>query len=81
MGLPELIRIQLKLDKAMKDRGITQLKLARLSGIRQATISDMVQNKRGTINLRNLERIIQILNIRDMSEIIELVDDVTSPKD
>ena len=81
MGLPELIRIQLKLDKAMKDRGITQLKLARLTGIRQATISDMVQNKRGTINLRNLERIIQILNIRDMSEIIELVDDVTSPKD
>lgn len=67
-----MIRIRLKLDKVMKTKGITQLKLARLTGIRQATISDMVQNKRDSLNLRNLERIIKVLNIEDISEILEL---------
>lgn len=75
MGRPAVVRIRLKLDKALKRRNMTQLKLARLTGIRQATISDMVQNKRGALNLRNLEQIIEILDIGDLSEIIELVDD------
>lgn len=55
----------------MEEREITQLKLSEMTGIRQAAISEIVNNRRDTINKIHLETICKALDITDFNEILE----------
>ncbi|WP_405168322.1 helix-turn-helix domain-containing protein [Paenibacillus sp. FSL H3-0286] len=65
-----MLKIRLTLDVVMKERGITQTKLSELTGIRQATISDICRNARQEISFPVLEKIGEALDIKDLSQLI-----------
>ena len=63
--------MRIKLKEVMEQRGITQLKLSEITGVRQAAISEIVNNRRDTINKAHLETICKALEIVDFNEILE----------
>lgn len=77
------IKIRVKLDKALKERGnMTQLDLVNklnasrtLRGeekkVRPAAISELYNNQRKTLNKELIEEIATVLEITDISELIE----------
>jgi len=63
--------MRIKLKEVMEERELTQSKLAEMTGIRQAAISEIVNNRRDTINKAHLETICKALGIIDFNEILE----------
>ncbi|WP_373710717.1 helix-turn-helix domain-containing protein [Jeotgalibaca porci] len=65
--------IQFKLDEILERMNISQHGLSRMTGIRQATISDMCANKTKHIPLKNLALICGSLDcgILDVLELIK----------
>lgn len=71
----------MKLGEVLEARGMTQVELKDKCGVRQAYISEMVNNSRTTINRRNLAKVIKALGITDMNEMFELVEvEIKSPR-
>lgn len=66
------ISIEYKLTTAMSERGLTQRTLSLLTGIRQATISDMCNGVGVQINKAHLLAIMITLRITDISELINI---------
>jgi len=77
------VYLRIKLDKVLKDRGLTQIALVEklneerlLNGIekkvRPAAISELYNNQRKTLNKELIEEIASVLNIYDVTELIEL---------
>lgn len=64
--------IQFKLDKLLERLQISQHGLSRLTGIRQATISDMCANKTKHIPVENLALICESLDC-GILDVLELV--------
>ena len=64
--------VRLKVKELLDQRGITQKKLAELSGIRESTISDIVRGARTVINFEHLAKIAEALEIDDIHDLIEL---------
>lgn len=64
--------VRLKVKELLDKRGITQKKLAELSGIRESTISDIVRGTRTVINFEHLAKIAEALEIDDIHDLIEL---------
>lgn len=62
--------MRVKLKEIIEERGITQLKLSEMTGIRQAAISEIVNNRRDTINKGQIETICKALEITDFNEIL-----------
>ncbi|KYG90883.1 hypothetical protein A0U40_17595 [[Bacillus] sp. KCTC 13219] len=63
--------MRVKLKEILKERGITQLELSEMTGIRQAAISDLVNNRRDTINKSQLESICKVLKIKSFDDILD----------
>lgn len=63
--------MRVKLKEVMEERGLTQLKLSEMTGIRQAAISELVNNRRDTINKAQLETICKALEITSFDDILE----------
>lgn len=63
---------RIKLNEILLTKGLTQTELAKRTGLRQATISEMVNNTRSIINKNHLAIIMDALDIIDMNEILEL---------
>lgn len=63
--------IYIKLIELLDDIPMSQHELSRLTGIRQATINDMCQNKTKRLVLDNLAKICIALNC-EITDIIEL---------
>ena len=63
--------MRIKLKEVMEERGLTQSKLAEMTGIRQAAISEIVNNRRDTINKAHLEAICKALEITSFDDILE----------
>lgn len=63
--------VKLKVKEAIEARGITQKKLAEMSGIRESTISDIVRGSRTVINFEHLAKIAQALEVSDITELID----------
>ena len=61
--------VKLKIKEAIEKRGITQKKLAELSGIRESTISDIVRGTR--INFEHLSKIAEALEVDHITELID----------
>lgn len=68
------MKLIVKLSDILKERDMTQARLAELTGIRKAAISEIVNNQRQTINRAHLERIADALGIEDVSELLTLAD-------
>lgn len=66
------ITIESNLGKVMNDRGVTQRRLALLTGLRQATISDLVNGKNIQINKSHLIAIMIVLRVTDITELFNI---------
>lgn len=64
-------QIKLKVKELLEERGITQKKLAQMSGIRESTISDIVRGTRTVINFEHLSKVAEALEIDNISQLID----------
>lgn len=70
-------RIVVKLDKLIKESGMTKGKFAELAEMRPTTISDYTKNEgvgMDKISLKNLAKIAEVLNLDDITQLLELED-------
>jgi putative transcriptional regulator len=63
--------IKIKLKEILKERGISQRELARLTGLRPNTISHLCSVQVDRVYLSTLEKVCKVLNI-DIQELIEV---------
>lgn len=63
--------IFIRLSELLDEIHMSQHELSRLTGVRQATINDMCQNKTKRLSLDNLVKICIALNI-EITDILEL---------
>lgn len=68
-------RIVLTLDKHLKNKNKNQKQFAQESGLREATISQMVNNKYDRIQLTHLLTVMEALNIKDFNDILTIEED------
>lgn len=77
------LSLRVKLDKVLKDRGLQQKDLATLINdrrnklsidkkVRAASISELYNNQRKSLNKELIEEIATVLEIEDVSELLEL---------
>ncbi|MGE6370964.1 helix-turn-helix domain-containing protein [Planococcus kocurii] len=67
-----MLEVKFKLKEILEERNLTQKELAKISNVREATISDIVRGTRTVINFKHLAAIAEALNIKDIEEIMEL---------
>lgn len=65
------LMIKLRLQEILKEREMLQKDLARSTGLSESSISDMVRGIRSTVNLEQLEKVMEFLEIVDYNEIFE----------
>ncbi|CAM4470533.1 helix-turn-helix domain-containing protein [Paenibacillus typhae] len=65
-------KIHIKLGTILKERKMTQMQLSELSGVAQAKISNLCNNKLKELNMGILERIAAALEINDISVLMQL---------
>ncbi|MDB5056299.1 MAG: hypothetical protein JWM44_4349 [Bacilli bacterium] len=65
-------KIRIKLKTVLLLKNMTQKELSLKSNVRQAAISELCRNERKEINLEQMERIAEALEINDISELIEI---------
>ena len=63
--------VKLKVKEVLEKRGLSQKKLAEMSGIRESTISDIVRGTRTVINFEHLSKIAKALEVTDIRELID----------
>jgi putative transcriptional regulator len=63
--------IKIKLKEILKERGISQRELARLTGLRPNTISHLCSDQVDRIYLSTLVKVCKVLDI-DIQELIEV---------
>lgn len=62
-----------KLKKLLDAKGISQKEFARMTGLREATVSEICNNTRTTINKKHLIIIMKALRITKLEDLIDLV--------
>ena len=67
-----IYRVKLCVKELLEEKGLTQKKLAEMSGVRESTISDIVRGTRTVINFEHLGKIATALEISDIRKIIDL---------
>ncbi|MCP3742539.1 helix-turn-helix domain-containing protein [Rossellomorea sp. BNER] len=65
-------KVNIKLGKILKERGMTQGDLHRLTGLRVATINELVNFKKKSLTVAHLISIMVALRIWDIRELIEI---------
>ncbi|WP_084159453.1 helix-turn-helix domain-containing protein [Paenibacillus ehimensis] len=68
-------RVRLRIKEIMDQRGLTQIQLSELSGVRQSAISEMSRNVREQISLIHLAKLADALNIDDINEFLVIEKD------
>lgn len=70
-----MMKVKIKLKEVIENHPekITQKDLSKMTGIREATISDFVRGVRTVINIQHLEKIADALNITDIRKLIDLI--------
>ncbi len=63
-------KVRVKVDEIIRARGITQTELAAKAGLRQASISELSNNMRNSINREHLAKIADALDIDDITELL-----------
>lgn len=67
-----IYKFRVKIKEALAKADMNQKELAKLTGLREAAISEMAQNARTVINKVHLAKIMDALDITELSEILEL---------
>lgn len=65
--------LNIKIKQLLKEKGISQKELAERTGLREATISELANNRRDVINKQHLLLIMEELNIDDLNDIVEVI--------
>ncbi|RFU70320.1 XRE family transcriptional regulator [Peribacillus saganii] len=65
-------RIIVTLDKHLKNRNKNQKEFAEDSGLREATVSHLINNKYDRIQLSNLLKVMETLEINDFNDILAI---------
>jgi transcriptional regulator with XRE-family HTH domain len=65
--------LKCKLGEVLKERGMKMQELSDLSGIRIATISELINMKRSSFSVPHLLVIAQVLRITDISKLFEFI--------
>lgn len=63
--------IKIKVRDILRERGISQKELAKMTGIRESTISEICRGCRSGINLQHLATIAEALDISDISKLLD----------
>jgi putative transcriptional regulator len=63
---------RVKIKRVLLERNITQKELAEMTGLREATISEISNNSRTVINKSHLSKIMDALDITKLEDILEL---------
>ena len=66
------IRFISKLDDALEARGLTQTKLSAITGLRPATISELISGERSAITKAHFLTVMIALRITDIRELIDI---------
>lgn len=66
------VRIVIHLKKRMAERGLTQMQLHEMSGVRQATISQLSRGHVERLHIPAIEKIAQAMGINDITQLITL---------
>lgn len=64
--------LQIHLDDVLRDRGLSQKQVSEMSGLRIATISDIVNGKMVSINLVQIFALMSALRLTNFGEIFTL---------
>jgi putative transcriptional regulator len=67
-------QVVIKINQLLKTKGISLRELSRLTDIRHAALSELANKKRQNINFGHVERIAETFNIKDIREIIDIID-------
>lgn len=68
-------RVTVKIKELTKKHNISLRELSRLSDVRHAALSELANGKRESISFSHIERIAEALGIKDIREIIELIEE------
>jgi putative transcriptional regulator len=72
METNRLYHFNFKLRELLERRGMSQKELAEKTGLREATISEMVNDSRSVFNKTHLVKVMDALNVTDLNELLEL---------
>lgn len=65
------MEVVVKLKSILEERGITQKELAKMTDLREATISEISRSARGSINTEHLLRIATALDITELKKLVD----------
>lgn len=68
-------KVVIKIAELTKAHQISLRELSRRADVRHAALSELSNGKRESINFSHIERIAEALNIKDIREIIDLVEE------
>jgi putative transcriptional regulator len=66
------MRVIIKLNSLLEEKGISHRELSRITGIRHPSISEMCNNTTKRIPLDNLAKICEVLEC-DINDVLELI--------
>lgn len=75
------IQFRLRLRELLEERKISQKEFAKLTGMREATISEMVNDTRISYNKKYLATCMEALGLTDISQIIQTIVSEKRPQD
>ena len=64
--------LELRLKEILEERGLTQLEVAFMTHIAPVTICELVNNKRISVNKKQIAKICKALEITDLNEIFKV---------
>lgn len=67
-------RINNKLGIILKERSMSQREFSRITGLRQATVNEIVNNKRNSIQFDHLLLILNFFETSDFNFIFEIIE-------
>jgi len=71
-------RIKIRLGDHLKNRGISQKEFSEMAGLREATVSQLVNNKYDRVQLSHLLTVMKTLEIHDFNKILTIEKDDAS---
>ncbi|WP_274365325.1 helix-turn-helix domain-containing protein [Paenibacillus thermotolerans] len=66
-----MVRLKIRLQDVLDERGMSQNQLSKLSNVTQSKISNLCNNKLQELNIGIIERIANALNITDISKLMQ----------
>jgi putative transcriptional regulator len=66
------MELTVKLKEVLNERGMSQVELAKKTGLTRTVISELATNRRTSINREHITKVLQALEITDLNEMFEI---------